>query len=552
MTAILVAAGGLGLFMLGMMIMTDGLKGIAGNHMRRWLARHTSTPTTGAISGALTTALIQSSSATTVMAVGFVGAGLLTFPQSLGVIFGANIGTTITGWMVAIGGFKLDLGYTALPLLLLGVMLRMFARGKINHVGWAIAGFSLLFIGIATIQEGLVPFQGMVTPDDFPQDTLFGRFLLVLIGIAITLVTQSSSAGVATALVALSTGAISFPQAAALVIGMDIGTTFTTVLATVGGSTAMRQTGYAHMIYNCMTGIVAFLLLGPATQVIGMMMDNGHGNEQIGLVAFHSFFNFLGVLLILPLTGAFARLITKLVPESGARLAERLDPRLLSNLDAASDATIATLRDMTHATFTLLKWQITAERPAHLQREELNRLLLALDQTEQYVNKMQALPETNIQAYQRFNHALHSLDHLGRLLHRCGQWDRIETLPSDRRLARLSRLLVAEIDKLGAADDWHEATGRFDRLRELFRRQRRSYRANIVARASRGGAEPTRTLEKLDSLRWLHRVSYHSWRIILHLEASRDITNETVPPPKPPSDDMKAVTPVPPTLMTPP
>ena len=524
-SAVLVAAGGLGLFMLGMLIMTEGLKGLAGNHMRRWLARHTSTPATGAISGALTTALIQSSSATTVMAVGFVGAGLLTFPQSLGVIFGANIGTTITGWIVAIGGFKLDLGYTSLPLLLIGVMLRMFAGGRTAHVGWALAGFSLLFVGIATIQDGLAPFQGMVTPDDFPPDTYFGRFLLVLIGIGITLVTQSSSAGVATALVALSTGAISFPQAAALVIGMDVGTTFTAVLATVGGSTAMRQTGYAHMIYNFMTGIVAFLLLGPATEVIGMMLDSGRGDAQIGLVAFHSFFNFLGVLLILPLTGAFARLITRLVPEEGAALTERLDKRLLSNLDAASDATIATLRDMARATLTLLKWQITAERPVHLQREELNRLLFALDQTQQYVGKMQALPESNIEAYQRLDHALHSLDHLGRLLHRCSQWDRIETLPTDRRLTRLSRLLVTEIEKLDASGDWHRATDRFDRLREIFRRQRRSYRANIVARASRSGGEPTKTLEKLDSLRWLHRVSYHSWRIIVHLEASRDLAD---------------------------
>lgn len=233
-------------------------------------------------------------------------------------IFGANIGTTITGWIVAIGGFKLDLGYAALPLLFLGVMLRMFARGKTAHIGWTLSGFSLLFIGIATLQEGLAPFQGMVTPDDFPPDTYFGRFLLVLIGIGITLVTQSSSAGVATALVALSTGAISFPQAAALVIGMDVGTTFTAILATIGGSTAMRQTGFAHVIYNLMTGIVAFLLLGPATEVIGMMLDNGRGNAQIGLVAFHSFFNFLGVLLILPLTGAFAHLIARLVPEEGA------------------------------------------------------------------------------------------------------------------------------------------------------------------------------------------------------------------------------------------
>ena len=136
---LLLAAGGLGLFMLGMLILTEGLKGLAGNALRGWLASHTTSPTAGAISGALTTAVIQSSSATTVMAVGFVGAGLLTFPQSLGIIFGANIGTTITGWIVAVGGFKLDLGYVALPLLLIGTMLKMFAPGRWAHFGWALA-----------------------------------------------------------------------------------------------------------------------------------------------------------------------------------------------------------------------------------------------------------------------------------------------------------------------------------------------------------------------------------------------------------------------------
>lgn len=207
---------------------------------------------------------------------------------------------------------------------------------------------------------------------------------------------------------------------------------------------------------------------------------------------------------------------------------------------------------MTQATLALLKLQITSERPIHQQREELDRLLFALGQTEQYVGKMQALPETNISAYQRLNHAIHSLDHLGRLLHRCGQWDRIETLATDRRLTRLANLLASEIDILGSSGNWQAATGRFDRLRELLRRQRRSYRALIVARASRGDSKPTRTLEKLDSLRWLHRVSYHSWRIILHLEASRDIVNGTIrPPANSPSDDQGSITRVPHTPTTP-
>ena len=189
----LLAIGGLGLFLLGMLILTEGLNALAGNQLRRWLARYTKTPVSAAATGALTTAVIQSSSATTVTAVGIVGAGFLTFSQALGIIFGANIGTTITGWLVAIGGFKLDLGYIVLTLVLLGTMMRLFGGGRWPQIGWALAGFSLLFVGIETMQQGMEPLKGLVTPEDFPDDTLFGRFTLVLLGVAITLVTQSSS-----------------------------------------------------------------------------------------------------------------------------------------------------------------------------------------------------------------------------------------------------------------------------------------------------------------------------------------------------------------------
>lgn len=135
-----------------MLILTDGLKELAGNRLRQFLIRFTSTPTRGAVAGALTTAAIQSSSATTVTAVGFVSAGLLTFSHSIGIIFGANIGTTITGWMVAIIGFKLELGAMAMVLLPVGVLMRFFGSRRVKQVGWVIAGFSILFLGIETMK----------------------------------------------------------------------------------------------------------------------------------------------------------------------------------------------------------------------------------------------------------------------------------------------------------------------------------------------------------------------------------------------------------------
>jgi phosphate:Na+ symporter len=172
---IMLALGGVGLFLIGMIMLTEGLRGLAGKALRDVLARFTENPFSGAVSGALTTAVVQSSSATTVTAVGFVSAGLLTFPEALGVIFGANIGTTVTGWIVAILGFKLHLGEIILPVVLIGALLKLFGSGRLNFLGTALAGFSLLFIGIDAMQGGLAALEGVVTPSDFPEDTLPGR-----------------------------------------------------------------------------------------------------------------------------------------------------------------------------------------------------------------------------------------------------------------------------------------------------------------------------------------------------------------------------------------
>ncbi|MBW2629925.1 MAG: Na/Pi symporter, partial [Deltaproteobacteria bacterium] len=219
---VLLCLGGLGLFLLGMVVLTEGLRALAGRALRRMLSRFTRSPLSGAMTGAVTTAVVQSSSATTVATVGFVGAGLLTFPQALGIVLGANVGTTVTGWLVALLGFKLELGTAALPIVLVGVLIRLLTGGRASSAGFAMAGFGLIFVGISLLQEGMGGFVGIITPDSFPGDTWSGRLLLVVLGIAFTLVTQSSSAGVAMALTAVNASAMTVQQAAAAVIGMDI------------------------------------------------------------------------------------------------------------------------------------------------------------------------------------------------------------------------------------------------------------------------------------------------------------------------------------------
>ncbi len=520
-TDIMLAIGGVGLFLLGMLILTDGLKDLSGNALRRALARFTTNPVSGAATGAVTTAVIQSSSATTVTAIGFVGAGLMTFPQALGVIFGANIGTTMTGWLVALIGFKLQLGVVVLPLVLLGVLLKMFGRGRMQSAGWALAGFSLLFIGIDAMQQGMAVFEGRVTPNDFPGDDLLGRLQLVGIGIAITLVTQSSSAGIATAMVALSTGTISFPQAAAMVIGMDMGTTFTAFLATIGGSTAMRQTGYAHVIYNIMTGIMAFILLGFYTAAVQGSLSAGSGDAQVALVAFHSLFNTIGVLLVLPFTTAFANLITRLVPERGPRLTALLEDRLINDAPAAVDAAAATTKTIATDLFHILADLLDPHLKDDAEEERLSTTHRALDDTRYYLNRITTDPsQTGI--HSRHVATLHAVDHLSRLHVRCRNSGPLKVRRHDQRLKRLAKIL--EHSAQGAAKDvLSEHTEiALDRVRALLRLQRRSYRHTLIIKASKGEIDPEQVADRLDSIRWLHRSAYHVWRAVHHLREAED------------------------------
>ncbi|MFT7658343.1 MAG: phosphate:Na+ symporter, partial [Cyanobium sp.] len=324
-SALLSAAGGLGLFLLGMGLMTEALRSLAGNRLRRALLRFTRSAWSGAAAGAIGTALVQSSSATTVATVGFVSAGLLSFQASLGIIFGANVGSTGLGWLVALLGIKFELAGAMLPLVLVGAGLRLLGRGRQALLGQALAGMALLFVGIAALQQALAGQGLLLDPGRFDAATPLGRLQLLLLGLFSTVITQSSGAGVATTLAALAAGVIGLPQACALVIGMDVGTTVTALMASIGASLSARRTAAAHVIFNLFTAVGAFLLLPAYLALLRLGWPALiEGGPEFGLTAFHSGFNLLGVLLVLPFTAPFAALIRRLVRPGEGRLIDDL------------------------------------------------------------------------------------------------------------------------------------------------------------------------------------------------------------------------------------
>lgn len=512
---------------MGMVVMTSGLKSLAGNAIRQALGRFTRSPASGAITGAVSTAVIQSSSATTVAAVGFVGAGLITFPQSLGILFGANIGTTITGWLVAILGFKLNVGELALPFILLGVLIHLFTRGRASQLGYALAGFGLVFVGIGLMQTGMAGLQGFVSPEDFPPNTILGRLLLVLLGIAITLVTQSSSAGIATAITAVHAGTISFPQAAALVIGMDVGTTATAALATMGGSTAVRRTGFAHVIYNVMTGIAAFWLVVPYTTACEAWAPEWfQRNPEIALVLFHTLFNTLGVLAVLPVTDGFARLMCWLVPEQPVRFTQRLDRTLLASPRVALDAVHGTLVELAGVVLNRLSGLL--ERPASFaEQEELSEANEGLKRTRLFLNGIQPTAESPGD-FPRQLSVIHAIDHLRRLIDRCEKSKRVQRVREVAELREMKSELAAQLEAARSTlallaepgipaspgpdpDAVQEAA--WEHLQLVETAQRRL----LIENAVRQRGETGETIHRLDAARWICRVSYHVYRIEFYL-----------------------------------
>ena len=510
--------GGLGLFLLGMIVMTDGLRALAGNVIRKALMRFTRSPVSGAMTGAISTAILQSSSATTVAAVGFVSVGLLSFSEALGIILGANIGTTVTGWMVALLGFKLKLTTLVLPVILVGALLRLFAKGRVAHTGHALAGFGLIFVGITFMQEGMADFQGGAFFAYFPADTFIGQIKLVLIGVLFTAITQSSSAGMAAALTALFTGLISFEQAAIMVIGMNIGTTVTAALATIGGSVDARRTGYSHVIFNLLTSIFALALLTPYI-VLWEKVAPGSllANAEIALVAFHTAFNFLGVVIVLPFTFRFAGLMQNLVREKAPLFTHHLNPALLEQPTQALNAAHTAINEQMLALFQHVLAMLGDFKNGN--RTDLHQLDTELDKTHVYIDQLH-LKSGESADWEHLLAMIHTLDHLKRLLDRCiKQVQRAVTAREEVVLKEVSQLLISGLLQMMQQvnnNKWKAAVELTQQTSNDIHEKVKPYRRQVMEQIAKGSIDVPEGRERLDAVRWLRRVSNHIASITQH------------------------------------
>ena len=329
--------GALGMFLYGMNLMSSGLQKAAGDRLRGFLSAMTSNPFKGVLTGLGITSIIQSSSATTVMVVSFVNAGLLTLAQAIGVIMGANIGTTVTAWMVSWLGFKADISVLAVPMMLFGFLFSNSKKDQRKNIGELIIGFSLLFLGLSFMKESVPDLRETPQVLEFVRNWSsygFGSVLLFLaFGTILTLVLQSSSATMAITLIMLSMGWIPFEMACAMVLGENIGTTITANIAASVGNTQAKRAAMSHTIFNVFGVIWALILFKPFLGLVGFITENIFGVPNpaaegfavtdpnspegtaalYGLSMLHTLFNLTNTLILIWFTKSIAKAVSWII-----------------------------------------------------------------------------------------------------------------------------------------------------------------------------------------------------------------------------------------------
>jgi phosphate:Na+ symporter len=556
MTTAISVLGGVGLFLLGMTVMTEGLKALAGSALRTVLSKAAATPLQGSFWGAIVTLLVQSSSATTMTTIGLVSAGLLTFEQGLGLVFGANVGTTGTGWLVALIGVRVSLTAAALPMIFVGALTKLLARGRISGVGAALAGFGLVLFGLTTLQQGMGGLAERLHPADLPAvlagpdarwwSGLAGVLALVVVGLVMTALMQSSTAAVAVTLSAYYAGAVGLDQACALIIGQNIGTATSSALAAIGASTTAKRLAIAYVLFKLIAAVIALVLFPVVIPLLMRATDSVDGVTL--LAAYHTAYNVVGVVVLLPLVGWFTRVVERILPERGSPLTRGLDPSALATPIVAVEAVRRTIA----RALTTICGSIEARLAGRAEPIRLGKAAVsvqdaadALRQAQIFLSDVTGPPDSDDEQ-QRLTSTLHALDHASRLADAASggiNFGSVGGGPEDIRAAELcaevmrsaaaiargvavpTRVAGSPVVPSSGADamagpraiSTDEAMAELERCTTQLGEVLRSHRSATLGAVANGTLTADAALVRVETVRSLQALSHHAWRSAAHL-----------------------------------
>ena len=554
--------GGVGLFLLGMSVMTNGLKALAGSGLRTTLRKAAGTPLSGAFWGAFVTLIVQSSSATTMTTIGLVSAGLLTFSQGLGLVFGANIGTTGTGWLIALIGVRVSLTAAALPMIFVGALIKLLGRGRVSAAGAALAGFALVLFGLTTLQQGMGGLAERLHPADLPAvygpgvswwSSLFGVLALIVVGLAMTAVMQSSTASIAVTLSAYFAGAVGLDQACALIIGQNIGTATSSALAAIGASSTAKRLALAYILFKLIAALIAVALF-PVT--IPLLVRASKTIDGVTLLAgYHTAYNVVGVAVLLPLIDRFTRFVERILPERASPLTRCLDPAALETPIAAEEAVRRTVARSLGTMCGSIGEALTATNhgtPVRAGKEAVSvtEASDALRQAREFMSEASAPPESG-EEQERLTSTLHALDHASRLAEVAGEKGELRSVPSgseDVRAAELCAeamrnavLIAGEVGALPDGPDQAAAVEPLDGEKEVagngapteqamlqlehcaitLGELQRAHRKATLSSVAGGAVSANEAIARVDTVRRLEALARHAWRSAAQLVGSR-------------------------------
>lgn len=405
-------AAGVALFLFGMLSMEQGFKAYSGGALQSLLGACTDRLWKSVGLGIVSTTLVQSSSLVSVVTISFLSAELIGLRQGIGIILGANLGTTTGAWLIAGFGMNMKLSAYALPMLVFGVLLLMQASRRLKGFGWVLMGVGFLFLGIEYMKDGFSNFSDQIVLTRYAMKGSTGLLVFTLLGVIATVLMQSSHATLTLIITALAAGQVSYENALALAIGANVGTTITAILGAIGANAAGKRLAAAHLVFNVVTGVVALIfiqLLLAAVEGLGNLLGIAADNYILKLALFHSLFNLLGIALMLPLLDALVSRLERHLRDNGAG---RDQPRYLgdASLELPQVAVQAITKETRHLfsnAFTLIAHGVSLHRNLITSTSDLEQLieppgkLIDIDLDEQYEHMIKDIYSANIEFLSR-------------------------------------------------------------------------------------------------------------------------------------------------------